>query len=137
MNIYNFSQERWEKMQADIDKLVTILNLTEYQARVLRARRHQYDMTGLVKRGGVLYAPRCAGDGPGIVHYVRRILFGRRADLIGRDKILLQAVRRIKFMADGLHCVRVGQYRYWADKNGQSVSGDYVRRHLAQQKNQH
>lgn len=119
-------------MQADIDKLVATLNLTEYQAHVLRTRHHQYDMTGLVKRGGVLYVPRSASDGPGIVHYIRRILFGRRADLIGRDKILLQAVRRIKFMADGLHCVRIGQYQYWADKNGQSVSSEYVRRVLGQ-----
>mgnify|MGYP004460721609 CR=1 FL=1 len=121
-----------EKMQADIDKLITTLNLTEYQARVLRARHRQYDMTGLVKRGGVLYAPRNSSDGNGIIPRIRRALFGRRADLIGRNKMLLCATRRIKFMADGFHCVRIGQYQYWADKNGQSVSSEYVRRVLGQ-----
>lgn len=111
----------------DVDKLANSLGLNEYQTAVLRENYHKYDVSGLVKRGGVLYAPRTTGYS-GFRNAIYKILFGQSVDLIGRDKILLHAARHVKFMSGGYHCVRIGQYKYWADKDGNAVSAFVARR---------
>ncbi len=106
-------------MYENIDKLADVLGLSEYQRDVLNAGRATYNLGRLQKRGGVLYAPHRA---VGFVAAMARVLRGARADLIGRDKMLLRARRGIRFCADGYHCVRAGRFTYYADASGQAVS---------------
>ena len=87
-------------MHENINKIAQLLNLTMYQSNRLKRNCERYNMSGLQKRGGVLYAPY-------VVHgfWVRlgTVVFGGRADLIGPDKVLLRAQRGIKFCANGYH----------------------------------
>lgn len=106
----------------NIDMLVGQLGLNEYQANILRKNYDKYDVSRLVKRGGVLYAPR-RDNANRFVCAIHKLLFGDVADLIGHDKILLHAARHVKFMRGGVYCIRIGQYKYWADRNGHALSG--------------
>ncbi len=108
-------------MHENINKLTALLNLNSYQINKLKDNYAIYNMAGLQKRGGILYAPYLSS---GLCGWMVRILFGVRADLIGQNKILLRAQRRIKFYANGYHCVRVGRRVYYADATGQVVSRD-------------
>lgn len=101
------------------DKLLHNLNLTSYQENKIKSHCDRYNMSRLEKRGGVLYAPYVVH---GFWGHVSRILFGVRADLIGQNKTLLQAQRNIKFYANGLHCVKIGRYTYYADARGNILS---------------
>lgn len=112
-------------MHTDIEKLSQMLNLTAYQRGVLESGAGEYNFGRLEKRGGVLYAPRRAGGFLGAIAHITR---GPRADLIGKNKTLLHAVRGIKFSAGGYHCVRIGRYKYYADPDGQAVSRDIFMR---------
>lgn len=106
-------------MHENIDALGQYLNLSRYQFNRLKMNSELYNFSGMQKRGGVLYAPYVSR---GFWGRVGRVLFGVRADLIGHDKILLRAQRKIKFFANGYHCVRVGKYTYYANSLGQVVS---------------
>lgn len=108
-------------MHKNIDKITTMLGLNLYQANKLKLHYERYDVTGLQKRGGVLFAPYAER---GVFGRLRRFFFGEQADLIGSNKVLLQAQRRIKFYANGYHSVRVGRYTYYANSVGQVVSKD-------------
>ncbi len=82
------------KPPENFDKLCFIMRLTPYQRRVLESNYSKYDMSGLVKRDGVLYAPYA---GRGIWARTRRVFVGRRADLIGANNVLAQNQYGIKF----------------------------------------
>ncbi len=105
---------------ADIEKLAQIMGLSQYQADVLKNNNGKYDLSGLVKRGGVLYAPHQMRT-KSIFEIARRALTGKSADLIGPKKMLLQGQRKIKFYAGGFHCVSVGRFKYYADQDGHAV----------------
>lgn len=106
-------------MHDNIHKLSQMLNLSIYQESKLKSGSDKYNISRLEKRGGVLYAPYLS---KGIWEYIVKMLLGRRADLIGQNKTLLQAQRNIKFYANGFHCVRVGRHTYYANSMGQVVS---------------
>ena len=117
-----FDKNAGGKMNCDIDKLATILGLSQYQKSVLMANRDAYNMSRLVKRGCALYAPRAASRN--IFDFVRCIFCGRRADLIGRDKMLVRNTRGIDFRARGFYSAPVGRYRYYADDAGNIIARD-------------
>ncbi len=106
-------------MHENINKITQLLNLTTYQTNRLKRNLEQYNMAGLQKRGGLLYAPYVVH---GIWGRVWAVIAGGRADLIGPDRVLLRAQRCIKFCANGYHSVRVGRYVYYANAYGQVVS---------------
>ena len=106
-------------MNNKIDCLAQNLNLSSYQANKLKTDYDRYNISRLEKRGGVLYAPYVVH---GFWERVSSVFFGRRADLIGQNRILLRAQRNIKFCANGYHCVKVGRYTYYADAMGRVVS---------------
>lgn len=106
-------------MNPHLDKLSEMLNLSPYQKKALVAGQGKYNMARLVKRGGLLYAPYDAG---GLMGMAADLLYGRRADLIGRNKTLLHAQRGIRFHSAGFHSVRVGGFMYYADASGAAIS---------------
>ncbi len=106
--------------KADVQKIINNLDLSQYQKNVLISNQDKYDFTGLIKRGGVLYAPYLLRT-KNIFEIVRYALIGKSADLIGQNKMLLQGQRKIKFYAGGFHCVSIGQFKYYADKDGRAV----------------
>ncbi len=108
-------------MHKNIDTLCQLMGLSQYQACKLKTHFERYNFSRLQQRGGVLYAPYLSN---GFWQRVGAFLFGVRADLIGKNKVLLQAQRNIKFCANGYHCVRVGRYTYYANAMGQVVSRD-------------
>lgn len=108
-------------MSENIDKLAHLLNLNSYQSNRLKAHCDRYDFSCLQKRGGVLYAPY---KSRGIFAWIVGMMFGVRADLIGQNKMLLRAQRRIRFCANGYHCVRIGKYTYYANSNGDALTHD-------------
>lgn len=115
--------------QNHIDALAQNLNLTPYQRQVLENNYQHYDVTGLVMRGGALYAPRRR---VGAFARAREVLSGRSADLIGRNKTLLQNVRGIKFYARGYYSVTTGDSVFYADADGRVISRDDFYRALRQ-----
>ena len=88
-------------MNPQIEKLSRMLNLSPYQAQTLVGGSDKYNMSRLVKRGGLLYAPY---NMRGVFGRASDILRGRRADLIGYNKTLLRGQRGIKFYAAGSLC---------------------------------
>ncbi|MBD5400457.1 hypothetical protein HDR61_01775 [bacterium] len=77
-------------MDNGFSQLTELLNLTPYQAAALSAGADKYDFARLEKRNGNLYAPYAErGIYPSIVKFIR----GRRADLIGGDRMLERARR--------------------------------------------
>jgi len=126
-SIYNFYKKRMGgfRMTTDINKICYTMNLTPYQTQTITSGAGKYDVNGLVKRGGVLYAPHAAN---GFIRGISRLLFGKTADLIGPDKTMLRAVRGLKFCAGGFHCITVGRNKYYADASGRAISRDAFRR---------
>ncbi len=106
-------------MNPQIEKLSRMLNLSPYQSQTLVGGSDKYNMSRLVKRGGLLYAPY---NMRGVFGRASDILRGRRADLIGYNKTLLRGQRGIKFYAAGYHCVRIGRFMYYADSTGAAIS---------------
>ena len=106
-------------MHKNINQICDLMGLNQYQSGKLRMHHERYNFAGLQQRGGVLYAPYATR---GIWQYIGKVLFGVRADLIGKNHMLLRAQRGIKFCANGYHCVRVGRYVYYADASGRVVS---------------
>lgn len=118
---------------ADVDKLAQVMGLSQYQIEVLKNNADKYDFSGLVKRGGVLYAPHQMRT-KSVFEIARRALTGKSVDLIGPEKMLLQGRRRIKFYAGGFHCVSIGQFKYYADKDGRAVPRDIFMRSVSDNK---
>ncbi len=118
---------------ADVDKLAQVMGLSQYQIDVLKNNADKYDFSGLVKRGGVLYAPHQMRT-KSVFEIARRALTGKSVDLIGPEKMLLQGRRRIKFYAGGFHCVSIGQFKYYADKDGRAVPRDIFMRSVSDNK---
>jgi len=118
--IYNFLYVGEKKaMDTQLEKLSDLLSLSPYQKFTLAAGLDKYNISRLIKRGGVLYVPRRSH---GLLGVAADFFMGRRADLIGRNKTLLHAQRRIKFYAAGYHCVRIGRFMYYADASGAAIS---------------
>ncbi len=117
--ILNVNKDKREIMNERINMLVDCLNLNAYQAHKLKTNYDKYNISGMQKRGGVLYVPYMSH---GLFGAIRAFLFGAPADLIGQNKVLLRAQRNIKFCENGFHCVRVGRYTYYANAAGQVVS---------------
>ncbi len=111
----------------DIEKLSYYLNLTEFQSDMLRRGADKYDISRLVVRGGVLYAPHrvCA-----LFERARCCVMGRMADLIGKDRVLMQNRRGVRLYRDGYYQGRIGAYKYRGDKNGDMVAPDVFRRKI-------
>ena len=87
-------------MNPEIDKLARALNLSVYQENVLKSNPDAYKLSGLIKRGAVLYAPRVATSHV-FLNFLGRIFYGRSADLIGENKMLVRRGRGIDFRAHG------------------------------------
>lgn len=68
-------------MEQDFDILAYTLSLSPRQRRALFAEPDKYDLSRLAVRDGVLYATR---KDCGIFGTIRKMIFGRRVDLIGR-----------------------------------------------------
>ncbi len=86
-------------MQQQLNKLTTLLRLSPYQISTLQQNYDKYNISRLVKRGGILYAPYKCG-------FIKRILFGTPADLISPTKTIFHARRGIKFSAYGKYTIR-------------------------------
>ncbi len=112
--------------QNHIDALAQNLNLTSYQRQVLESNYQHYDVSGLVMRGGALYAPRRRRSG--VFARARDMLSGRAADLIGRNQTLLRDVRGIRFYAGGYYSVTTDDSVFYADPDGRVISRAAFRR---------
>ncbi|MFQ6703331.1 MAG: hypothetical protein ACLRFO_04000 [Alphaproteobacteria bacterium] len=106
-------------MHKNINQLCDLLGLNQYQSGKLKMHSERYDFSRLEQRGGVLYAPYATR---GVWQFIEKLLFGVRADLIGKNTMLLRARRGIQFCANGYHCVRAGRYTYYADATGRVIS---------------
>ncbi|MBQ2005391.1 MAG: hypothetical protein II219_01125 [Alphaproteobacteria bacterium] len=106
-------------MHKNINQLCDLLGLNQYQSGKLKMYSERYDFSRLEQRGGVLYAPYATR---GVRQFIEKFLFGVRADLIGKNTMLLRARRGIQFCANGYHCVRAGRYTYYADATGRVIS---------------
>lgn len=104
----------------NIEKLSEIMGFSPYQLSVLKNNADKYNVSHIVKRGGVLYVPHATKKD--IFNRAADLLLGHRADLIGQDKILLSARRSIKFYVSGYHSVRIGDDVYYANPNGHVIS---------------
>ncbi len=114
--------------QNKIDALAQNLNLTPYQRAVLESNYNHYDVSGLVMRGGALYVPRRRRGG--MIGRACDVISGRSADLIGRNKTLLEDARGIKFYAGGYYSVTVDKSVFYADAQGRVISRAAFRRAL-------
>lgn len=132
--MYNLlrSTERQMQQIPNFDLLSETMGLSPYQRQVLERQYDKYNVSRLVKRGDILYAPHVSKGG--VFYAARRLLMGTPADLIGKNKTLLAGKRRIKFYACGYHCVDIGDYKYYADPNGQAISRDLFMRAIGEKK---
>ncbi len=114
----------------DIDKLAVALGLSAYQKNVLKSNPGAYKLSGLVKRGGALYAPRIASSHV-LLNFIYRLLYGRSADLIGYDKMLVRNTRGIEFRNGGFYSAPIGRFRYYADDCGNIITRSTFMRETA------
>ncbi|MDE6477715.1 MAG: hypothetical protein K2L94_00515 [Alphaproteobacteria bacterium] len=110
--------------KSQVSKLCERLRLTPYQSYILEMNCHKYNLSRLVKRGGVLYAPYLSGAKNRWTDAAARLVRGPRADLIGPDRMLVRAQRGIRFCADGCYCARHGGVKYYADATGRRLTRD-------------
>lgn len=109
-------------MKSDIDKLADILGLSAYQRNVLKSHPDVYNLSGLIKRGNALYAPRNATSHR-LLNFLSILFLGRPADLIGKNKMLVRNSRGIEFCAGGFYSAPIGRkYRYYADDCGNIIT---------------
>ncbi len=85
-------------MHSQMEKIADAMGASEYQKSVLCENAEKYNPHGLIKRGGILYAPH---NSNGFIDGIMRLLYGPRADLIGCDHMVVQNRRRIRFGAGG------------------------------------
>lgn len=115
-------------MNSDIDKLADVLGLSAYQRNVLKSNPDAYNLSGLIKRGSALYAPRNATSHK-LLNFLSVIFFGRSADLIGKNKMLVRNTRGIEFRTGGFFSAPIGrQYRYYADDCGNIITREVFMR---------
>lgn len=91
----------------DCDRLEQIsrtMCLTSYQLYILEMNIDKYDFHRLVKHGDVLYAPYKIKIPCNFKEAIKNIFLGRRADLIGTDRLLVFNKRGIKCHRDGNYC---------------------------------
>lgn len=105
----------------DLDLLSEFLGLSNYQTTFLKNNYNKYDISRLEKRGGVLCVPYVYKRNR-FIDGIYKFLFGTKVDLIGKKKLLLRAQKKVKFFAQGYHSVKVGDFIYYADKNGKDIS---------------
>ncbi len=109
-------------MNSEIDKLADILGLSTYQRNVLKSNPDVYKLSGLIKRGSALYAPRNMTSNK-VLNFLYVLFFGKAADLIGCDKMLVRNTRGIEFCSGGFYSAPIGRkYRYYADDNGNIIT---------------
>lgn len=108
-------------MRERVDSLSYTLGLSPYQRSVLTLNHDKYNLARLVKRGGVLYAPRVVD---GFWGTLRAMLFGAPADLIGESQTFVRGRRGITFCANGYHCVRDGKGMHYCDACGRMLTRD-------------
>lgn len=121
-HIYNRMIKSGAGMNSDIDKLADVLGLSTYQRNVLKSNPDAYNLSRLVKRGDALYAPRNATSRR-FLNCLYALFFGRTADLIGKNKMLVRNTRGIEFCAGGFYSAPIGrQYRYYADHCGNIIT---------------
>lgn len=109
-------------MNSDIDKLADVLGLSLYQRNVLKSHPDVYKLSGLIKRGSALYAPRVTTSNK-VLNFLHILFFGNSADLIGENKMLVRNTRGIQFCAGGFYSAPIGRrYRYYADDNGNIIT---------------
>lgn len=108
-------------MKNYIDDLANVLQLTPFQAGVLKSKYDMYCVGRMQKRGGNLFVPYKAKN---IWDKFVNVICGCPGDLVGTDKMLVECQRHIGLTANGYHCVKVGMYKYWADNDGNVVSRD-------------
>jgi hypothetical protein len=84
-----------------LDRLAGTLHLTPYQLYVLEQNGDKYDFNKLAKHGDILYAPYKCEISRSFQDSIKKLLLGPRADLIGRDSLLVFDRRGIKLHRDG------------------------------------
>jgi len=110
-----------------MDKAIDKLNLNTYQQHVLFGNPEKYDITGIVKKGVVVFAPlneqcRCLAE------KLTRLFHGPKADLIGENKILATNQRGIKLYSAGFYRAKDEDGKhYYADSNGSHVTHEEFR----------
>lgn len=77
-------------MENTYDTLSRMLNLSPYQARMLRGNENRYDISRIVMDNGVLTVPLTRR---GIYSYAISMLRGRAVDVIGRDRVIARGMR--------------------------------------------
>jgi len=79
-----------------LERISRVMCLTPYQLYMLEINSDKYNLHRLVKCGNLLYVPYKYDLSYGIVGIIKRLFLGRRADLIGPDKLLVFNTRGIK-----------------------------------------
>lgn len=110
--------------QPSVLRIAQQLRLSPYQTHVLEKNAMAYDLSRLVKRGLVLYAPYKEPN-----HSLAKRLLGPRADLIGEDSLLVCDQRGIKLYSSGFFRAKDSQGRtYYADHNGMVIDRNMMYR---------
>lgn len=104
-----------------LNRLSGYLGLSAYQSYILGRNATRYDLSRLVKRGGILYAPYLPNQNNGLREDVERAIFGPRADLIGPDRMLIHNRRGIKIYSSGIYRGKENGKIYYADGFGNRV----------------
>ncbi len=84
-----------------LEQISRTMCLTSYQLYILEMNIDKYDFRRLVKYGDFLYAPYKVHFSSNFKDAIKEIIFGRRADLIGPDRLLVFNKRGIKIRRDG------------------------------------
>lgn len=84
-----------------LEQISRSMNLTSYQLYILEMNIDKYDFHRLIKHGDFLYAPYKIHFSRNFKDAIKEIIFGRRADLIGPDRLLVFNKRGIKMRSDG------------------------------------
>ena len=107
----------------EVERLIDLMRLSPYQAHIIRNFYYKYDLSGLKKTGPVVLAPYRSETCSGLRDSIGRLVMGRRADLIGSDRILAQNQRGIKVYPGGFFKASMSGRRCYADPHGNVISG--------------
>ncbi|MCL1891967.1 MAG: hypothetical protein FWF97_01565 [Alphaproteobacteria bacterium] len=100
-----------------IEKLAEHFRLSPFQISILEGHGDEYDLEKLVKKGDVLYAPYSHDS-----NFMAKFLSGPRADLVGKNRILVRNGRGIKLYGTGFFSARDQHgHRYYSDPTGQVI----------------
>ncbi|GHT58143.1 hypothetical protein FACS18945_3740 [Bacteroidia bacterium] len=106
-----------------INDISLIMKLTPYQAYVLAANGDQYDLSRIKKRGSVILVPHKCNLTESFKDGVAQVLYGKKHDLIGPDRMLATNVRSIRLYPSGMYKTR--------DANGHTCYADNLGRRLS------